>query len=264
MKESKNANLELTKTINELQNEKASLMTTLSLMSTDIKAGNANKGNNSQAEVTEPNEVEPGAQWTKVARKNNKGAKDKGAQNRQINTKCNRQTQINQPSQQRTTTEQRLPEEEVEPLNNTDRRSTVIIGDSVISGLKGWRMSDKNNIVRVRSFPGATIDDMNDYIKPTTRAQPDNLIIHIGTNNLPSDEPRAIAEKMSKLVGSFQRDSPDSNIVISELAPCKDSGELNSKAKSVNKLLRSVCTTRSWTYLEHRFDTESKPQRAAS
>ena len=126
----------------------------------------------------------------------------------------------------------------------------------MIAGLKGWRMSDKDNLVRVRSFPGATIDDMDDYIKPSTRAKPDSLIIHIGTNNLTCDEPKEIVDKITKLGQAIQHGSPNTNIAISELAPRKDSRELNASVKSVNKLLRSSCTTRNWAYLEHKLDEE--------
>ena len=43
--------------------------------------------------------------------------------------------------------------------------------------------------VNVRPFPGATIDDFNDYIKPLDTQRPDYIIFHAGTNNLKSDTP---------------------------------------------------------------------------
>ena len=108
----------------------------------------------------------------------------------------------------------------------------------MIAGLNGWRMNDKDNLVRVRSFPGATIDDMDDYIKPSTRAKPDSLIIHIGTKNLTCDGPKEVVHKINKLGQAIQNDSPNTNIAISELAPRKDSRELKSSVKSVNKLAK--------------------------
>ena len=81
----------------------------------------------------------------------------------------------------------------------------------MIAGLTGWRMSDKDNLVRVRSFTGTTIDDMNDYIKPSTRAKPDSLIIHIGTKNLTCDEPKEIVDKINKLGQAIQNDSPNTH-----------------------------------------------------
>ena len=34
----------------------------------------------------------------------------------------------------------------------------------------------------VKLFPGATVEDMEDFIKPITRKSPDKLILHVGTN----------------------------------------------------------------------------------
>ena len=58
-----------------------------------------------------------------------------------------------------------------------------IVGDSIIRNLKGNLMS-KNKTVKVRSFPGSTIDDMTDFIKPILRRAPESVITHIGTNDL--------------------------------------------------------------------------------
>lgn len=70
---------------------------------------------------------------------------------------------------------------------------TVIAGDSIIQRLPGWKLSKLQKVV-VKSFSGATVQDMEDYIKPITKNEPDNIILHIGTNNLKSQEtPRQIA-----------------------------------------------------------------------
>ena len=53
--------------------------------------------------------------------------------------------------------------------------------------INGWDLSKKLNPkckVMVRSFPGATTQCMNDYVKPSIRAQPDHFILHVGTNDL--------------------------------------------------------------------------------
>lgn len=39
----------------------------------------------------------------------------------------------------------------------------------------------------MRDLPGAAIEDMDDYIKPTLKKQPDNAILHFGHNNAPRE-----------------------------------------------------------------------------
>ena len=53
----------------------------------------------------------------------------------------------------------------------------------MISGIDQQRLSVKGRTVEVRSFPRATIYDMYDYIKPLFKKAPDNVILHVGTND---------------------------------------------------------------------------------
>ena len=70
-------------------------------------------------------------------------------------------------------------------VQETKKPEVYIVYDSIIKNLKGNLMS-KNKTVKVRSFPGSTIDDMTDFIKPILRRAPDSVITHIGTNDLKS------------------------------------------------------------------------------
>ena len=64
----------------------------------------------------------------------------------------------------------------------------------------------------VRSFPGA----MNDYAKPSIRAQPDHFILHVATNDLISDSiPTEVARKVFDIAGRLKSDTCD--VTISEL-----------------------------------------------
>ena len=57
-----------------------------------------------------------------------------------------------------------------------------MIDDSVLEGLDEWKMSSKR-VVKIRKFPGATTDDMYHYLMPLLQKQPDNVILHVGTND---------------------------------------------------------------------------------
>ena len=52
--------------------------------------------------------------------------------------------------------------------------------------INGPRISKKDQ-VQVKTHPGATTDDIIDYIKPTIRQKPDIVNVHSGTNNLTKD-----------------------------------------------------------------------------
>ena len=80
------------------------------------------------------------------------------------------------------------------------KRNTVIVGDSIIKYVKGWELSNATERVTVKSFSGATVDDMKDFIKPILRKNPEKLILHIGTNDLRSTDLKVVADKVSNLV----------------------------------------------------------------
>ena len=46
---------------------------------------------------------------------------------------------------------------------------TVIAGDSIINGFREERLSGKYGVVKVRNFPGATIEDMQHNLRRVTR-----------------------------------------------------------------------------------------------
>ena len=69
--------------------------------------------------------------------------------------------------------------------NANSKRKIFIAGDSMIRDVKGWLLSRQKN-VKVYSFSGGNTHDMFDFIKPLLNKNPDEIILHVGTNNLQS------------------------------------------------------------------------------
>ena len=69
--------------------------------------------------------------------------------------------------------------------------TTVILGDSIVKKVYGNAITKakkhKKHVV-VRHFSGAKIEDMKHYVKPIREKQPVQIIIHIGTNDLPGNK----------------------------------------------------------------------------
>ena len=76
---------------------------------------------------------------------------------------------------------------------SSKKKVIAVLGDSSIKNLQGWRLSDDNNHVVVKSFGGANCTDMEDYLKPAVRKEPENIILHVGlTNDSQTKVPRQI------------------------------------------------------------------------
>ena len=134
-----------------------------------------------------------------------------------------------------------------EQQQNT-KASVVVAGDSIIKYLKGWELSNGEQNVSIKSFSGATVDDMSDFLRPTIRKKPNKLIIHAGTNDVRHSSPKVIAEKVTKLAENFRKESSQTEIIISSLVTRGDSQELAIKVRETNNILKSKCTSKNWLF----------------
>ena len=130
-----------------------------------------------------------------------------------------------------------------EKQNNTSSKSVIILGDSIIKHTNGWEIARKlkaNCKVYAKSFPGATIQCMMDYMKPSIRAKPDHIILHVGTNDLQSNAtPSEIAEKITSLASEMKSNKCD--VSISAIIIRTDKPDLNKKGIEVNNALKEMC-----------------------
>ena len=75
--------------------------------------------------------------------------------------------------------------------------TTLIIGDSILSGLREFKMS-KRKTIKVRTFPGATIGDMKFFVVPHLRKNPDKIVLHVGTNDAPHATPKEMLNAIKR------------------------------------------------------------------
>ena len=118
----------------------------------------------------------------------------------------------------------------------------------------------------MKSFGGANISDMEDYLKPIIRKEPANLNLNVGTNDLhKSLTTHQIAEGIVNLGIQISQDSPSTNVTISGIPPpstgCAqatpppprtDKPNLQEKANQVNDLIGKCCTQNNWGFLRHK------------
>lgn len=141
--------------------------------------------------------------------------------------------------------EQKTKEADKPQLDGEQRQSktsVVVAGDSIIKYVKGWELSNAEQNVSVKSFSGATVDDMGDFLKPSIRKHPDKLIIHAGTNDVRSSSPTTIAEKVTELAEQFKKESNNTRIIISSLVTRSDNQDLARKVKDTNNIIKSNCS----------------------
>ena len=97
-------------------------------------------------------------------------------------------------------------------------------------------------------FGGAKTQGMEDYIRPTVKFSPKQIILHCGTNNLPSSEdPETIAKNIINIAKNINADTV--KVAISGKMPRRDT--FNLKAKQVNETLKKICNEEKIPFLSH-------------
>ena len=114
------------------------------------------------------------------------------------------------------------------------------MGDSMISGIDQQRLSVRGRIIKIRSFTGATINDMHGYIKPLLKKSPDNVILHVGTNDVPNSTSRTILDNMLSLKSFTEKTLSQSKVCISNLVKRTDNGKATLTVNEVNEHLSTL------------------------
>ena len=102
---------------------------------------------------------------------------------------------------------------------NTNMKKIFILGDSIVKFVNGKDIAKEldNCKVFVRPFKSATTRCMKDHIKPSKRENPDHCILHVGTNDISSDEaktksPEMIAKSITDVASKLKSDSCEVSI----------------------------------------------------
>ena len=114
-------------------------------------------------------------------------------------------------------------------------------------------LNTKTSNVSVRSFSGATIEDMKDYSIPLLRKEPNVLIIHAGTNNVRTDKPSIIADKLVNLQEHIIKIAPSTKVVLSNIVRRHDyeQEQLDKKIIETNSLLAVACKQRKMDLIDN-------------
>jgi lysophospholipase L1-like esterase len=132
------------------------------------------------------------------------------------------------------------------------KRKTVIVGDSIVKGLQQHKLARAaKQDVTVKCFPGSTVGDMSDYVKPILRRKPDNIILHVGTNDTSKRKATEIMNDIYRLCQEIKEAAPDVEIILSELTKREDNEKAKQTVNELNKLLENYCTATNLSLITH-------------
>ena len=126
----------------------------------------------------------------------------------------------------------------------------MLVGDSIIKQIQGWKLGKKvGHRVVVKSFSGATTSDMKHYLKPTLEKTPQQILLHVETNDLQDQNPNVVVDNAVELARKIESET-NARIILSELVARSDNVSSDS-VKTVNRKLKKFCTQNNWKLVQH-------------
>ena len=131
--------------------------------------------------------------------------------------------------------------------NKTPKKDIVIIGDSMIKYVNGRETSSS---VKIRSHPGATTEDLIDYVRPTARKNPKMMVIHSGTNDLTYKV--NTLQKIRKVINAIKENYliNEIEIVLSSVIH-RDDQDLEDEINKLNKKLENLCKGKGMRFIDN-------------
>ena len=86
----------------------------------------------------------------------------------------------------------------------------------MLTGIEEKRISG-NRTVKVQIFTGAKTQDMYDYLKPFLKKNPDNIILHIGTNNSVNETSRDILNEILSSKNFTEKFCSTRKVIVSNI-----------------------------------------------
>ena len=129
-------------------------------------------------------------------------------------------------------------------------KKVIILGGSIIKHVRGYDLSHslEDCKVHVKNFPGARVKCMQDYDKPFLRENPHHFIIHVGTNDISTNQrPEQIAKSIVELDLSVKSKSCD--VTLSDIT-VRNNGHQR-KVVETNRHLKKLCKENNIFLIQH-------------
>ena len=96
----------------------------------------------------------------------------------------------------------------------------------------------QKKLIKVRTFPVATIQDMKFFVVPHLKKKPDHIIIHVGTNNALYSSSYEFFQEMQSLRNFILKYFPSARITISTPVLRVDKANANDINKAFTELVK--------------------------
>ena len=122
--------------------------------------------------------------------------------------------------------------------NSPNDAPILLIGDSITENIDPRKMS-RRRTVKI-CLPGERAEQITAEVKSIPVINPSHVIIHAGTNNLPTDSEYECTKHVEDLAKCIKARFPDAKVALSAITPRRDI-DLSAKMFEVNNMIQELC-----------------------
>ena len=140
---------------------------------------------------------------------------------------------------------------DVKPKTNKRKEIRLeLLDDSMLNGVQGKGINKNADInIKIPKYPGASLTDIWDHIEPSLRKEPDQIIIHAGTNDLTNDH--NYLNNVKKIVKMVRETCKNTKLCFSSLICRNDLKDIDEKVKKTNAHLENYCKQQNLGFIDN-------------
>ena len=137
-------------------------------------------------------------------------------------------------------------ESQTEP--SSKKKKILLTGDSMVNGIseKGLSVNHKVNIV---IFSGDASEKILEKLDVITKELPDDLIVHVGTNDLTNE--LILLTNVKRIFNKVSKDSPLTSIAFSSIINGKDKMNIQKTLTDTNVRLKDFCMQKGISFTDN-------------
>ena len=128
------------------------------------------------------------------------------------------------------------------------KKKIILIGDSMLNNISEKGLS-KTHKVRVINFLGGTSEKITDQLDDLIKGKPDDLIVHVETNDIANNI--NLLNNVKKVLRKVSKDSPSAQLAFSSIIVRKDKKNLEKNIIETNARLKNYCSQKGLGYIEN-------------
>ena len=106
-----------------------------------------------------------------------------------------------------------------------------------------------NHKVKIVNFPGGTSEKILEKLDDIIKEQPDDLIVHVGTNDLTNNI--NLLTNVKKIFNKVSKESPSTSIAFSSIINRKDKANIQKTLADTNAHLKNFCMQKWISFIDN-------------